>query len=310
MFKNINPETRKGWRATRVKLEKQVVENRIRSSMFGYKKWPKATYLHAIKSIVRFFGLYPRGMQNARNFKITKADFNFPDLPSSFEGYTILHLSDLHIGEFDDLPAMIGEKFSELNPDLVVMTGDFQTFATPSEKQTADLISLLAAKIDSQDGWLAVLGNHDSHEMLDALEAINVRVLANETVGIFRGADQLLFVGADDVFAFYTPDAIEALQNNHQGFRIALVHTVDLASVAAKSGYSLYLSGHTHGGQMCLPGGQALLTGLDSHRQLASGQWKLDALQGYTSRGLGHGVVPLRFNCPGEATLIRLKTTT
>jgi hypothetical protein len=238
---------------------------------------------------------------------VTAVDFIFPDLPSEFDGYSILHLSDLHIGKSDDLLMVIGEKLSMLSPDLVVVTGDFQTFGNPPGKKAAEIVTHLVSNISSNDGWIAVLGNHDTHDMLDALEAVDVRVLANESVVISRGDDALRFVGTDDVHAFYSPDAVTALEDHQEGFRIALIHTVDLATVASRLGYNLYLSGHTHGGQICLPGGRPVLTALDTHRHLASGRWRLNGMQGYTSRGLGYGLSPpLRFNCPGEATVVRL----
>ncbi len=252
-------------------------------------------------------GLHSRGRRNARRFRIPFVNFSFPDLPSAFDGYKILHLSDIHVGEIDDLPGMIGDKLSGLDPDLVVITGDCQTNGKPSAIEAAEKVAHLVSNIKSRDGWLAVLGNHDNYGMLDALEAIDVRVLANESVVITRGEETLHFVGTDDVNCFYSPDAAQVFEDNQEGFRIALIHTVDLASAAAQSGFSLYLSGHTHGGQICLPGGRPLLTGLDSHRHLASGRWKLNGMQGYTSRGLGHGLVPVRFNCPGEVTMIELK---
>lgn len=306
MFDSIDPKARMLWRASRIHIENQITENRKRSSVFGYRTWLRPYFFHVINFIVRLSGLRSRGKRNARDFCVPSVDFSFPDLPSAFDGYEILHLSDLHIGDIDNLSGMIGERFSAINPDLVVITGDFQTHGAPSAKKTADLMSHLILNIKSRDGWVAVLGNHDRHDMLDALEAIDVRVLANESVVIYRGKNKLRLVGIDDVHAFYSPDAITAMENHQESFRIILVHTVDLATVAARLGYSLYLSGHTHGGQICLPNGRALLTALDSHRDLATGSWKLNGMHGYTSRGLGHGTVPFRFNCPGEATLIRL----
>ena len=91
------------------------------------------------------------------------------------------------------------------------------------------------------------------------------------------------------------------LPSAFDGYKIM---TVDLATLAADLGYNLYLSGHTHGGQVCLLGGRPVLTALDSHRHLASGRWKVRNMLGYTSRGLGYGFAPYRFNCPPEVTVI------
>lgn len=306
MFINIDPQARRRWRDSRARIENQNLENNTRRSISGDRACTSHSVFHAVNFLVRLSGLYARGRRNARTYCVTAVDFAFPDLPTAFDDYRILHLSDLHIGQNDDMLRMVGEKFSALGPDLVVVTGDFQTFGNPPGKKAAELVAHLVSNIDSRDGWIAVLGNHDTHDMLDALEAIDVRVLANESVVVSRGQDTLRFVGTDDVHAFYSPDAVTALESHQEDFRVALIHTVDLATVASGLGYSLYLSGHTHGGQICLPGGRPVLTALDSHRHLASGRWGLDGMQGYTNRGLGYGLSPLRFNCPGEATLIRL----
>ena len=306
MFLNIDRQARMRWRKSRIQLEKKLVEGKKRTSVFGAKAEPANTITHAVNFAVFLMGLSARGKRNTYDFSINNVDFSFSDLPPAFDGYKVLHLSDLHIGHIDDLPGMIGDKLLTLNPDLVVMTGDFQTNGTPSVSETAELVSYLVSSVKSRDGWIAVLGNHDRHNMLDALEAIGVRVLANESVSISRGKDVLQLVGTDDVHAFYSSDAVTSLESHQEGFRIALIHTVDLATVAAESGFSLYLSGHTHGGQICLPGGRPLITALDSHRHLASGKWEFKGMQGYTNRGLGHGLTPIRFNCSGEATLIRL----
>ena len=123
---------------------------------------------------------------------------------------------------------------------------------------------------------------------------------------ISRNEAALHVIGIDDVHAFYTPEALDVLEKHRENFRISLVNTVDLATMAADLGYSLYLSGHTHGGQVCLPGGWPIFPALDSHQHLASGRWNVENMQGYTSRGLGYGFNPYRFNCPAEVTVIRL----
>lgn len=307
MFSNIDTGARIRWRASRAQLETRIVKAKTRSTVFGALSAPKLFYTKAVDFIIRLSGLHGRGKRNARVLSLSEVEFYFPDLPESFDGYTILHLSDIHIGHLQDPPEKIAETLSGLDPDLVVMTGDFQTLGVPSGKQAANMMGSLISGIRSRDGWLAVLGNHDTHDMLDALEEMNVRGLANESVVISRNDEELHIVGTDDVHSFYTPEAINALERHRDNFRIALVHTVDLVTIAANSGYSLYLSGHTHGGQICLPGGRPVFTALDSHHHLASGRWKHNSMHGYTSRGLGHGIVPVRFNCPGEIALIRLR---
>jgi uncharacterized protein len=306
MFSNIDPLARERWLEFRLLLEKKLDETKKRTSAIGDQSACKNNFGRLAKIVTRLLGLSTIGKRNAFNFEITNMDFHFPDLPPIFDGYRILQLSDLHVGNIEDFYGMIGNRLASLDPDLVVMTGDYQTFGTPTASKTTDLIRHLMSELNSRDGWLAVLGNHDRHDMLEALESIDVRVLVNETVSVFREEIPLQFVGTDDVHSFYSADAIKALKSGYEGFRIALIHTPELATEAVDSGINLYLTGHTHGGQICLPGGRPVLTGLDSHHHLASGKWELESMKGYTNRGLGYGLPPIRFNCPGEVSLIRL----
>jgi hypothetical protein len=96
--------------------------------------------------------------------------------------------------------------------------------------------------------------------------------------------------------------------DDHAGeFRIALVHSAEVADYAHEAGYALYLCGHTHGGQICLPGGRPLVTHLKRCRHAARGLWREGSMAGYTSCGLGVSGPPIRFNCRGEAALITLR---
>jgi predicted MPP superfamily phosphohydrolase len=88
---------------------------------------------------------------------------------------------------------------------------------------------------------------------------------------------------------------------------ILLSHTPETYRRAAHAGFDLVLCGHTHGGQICLPGGVPVLTEADSPRRLARGAWRYHDLQGYTSAGAGSCIVDVRLNCPPEVTLHRLR---
>jgi len=307
MHKKIDPQARRLWREARSGIESRLENERRRSTVHGERVQSSRLPFKIFHSLLRLSGLYPAGERNARAFQLREVNFTFPDLPPAFDGYAILHLTDLHVGQPVGLLEAAAKAFSTLEPDIVVMTGDYQTRGTPRAAIAAREISALVSAIGSIDGWLAILGNHDRNDMVDALEDLGVRMLINESVEISRDDERIRFVGLDDVHTFFTSDAPASLDKYRDGFRIALVHSTDLASHAADAGYQLYLSGHSHGGQVCLPGGRPLMTGLDSHRHLASGQWRHQHMQGYTNRGLGAQFPPVRFNCPGEAVMIRLK---
>jgi len=307
VHKKIDITARQVWHEARSRLETAQAEKHGRSSVRGSKKRNSKLPYHAFHTLLRLTGLYGVGVRNAHATRFREIEFAFADLPPAFDGYTILHLTDIHVGQPPGLLDTVTKEFAKLKPDLVVMTGDYQTGGTPNALITGREIQRLITAIDSTDGCLAIMGNHDRSDLVPVLEDLGIRMLINESAEVRRAGDSLQFVGVDDVHSFFTSDAPACLDKYRDGFRIALVHSVDLASQAANAGYRLYLSGHSHGGQVCLPGGRPLITSLDSHRHLAAGQWQLQNMLGYTNRGLGAQFPPVRFNCPGEAVMIRLK---
>src|SRR5580704_3178088 len=153
----------------------------------------------------------------------------------------------------------------------------------------------------------AVLGNHDPSDMAEALEAAGFEVLINRSATIERQGERIVLIGLDDVHHFYTDAASAALLGGGTDFRIALVHSAEIADHASAAGIDLYLCGHTHGGQICLPGSRPLVTHLRRCRHAARGLWREGELTGYTSSGLGASGPLLRFNCPPEIGIITLR---
>ncbi|MFI5361900.1 MAG: metallophosphoesterase [Elusimicrobiota bacterium] len=254
-----------------------------------------------------FLGLRRRALENTMAVEINQVDLAVSGLPPAFEGYRILHLTDIHVDQVPGLMERAAERLRGASADLVVLTGDIQTFGGPSAVRAADVVNSLVSSIKARDGAVGVLGNHDGHGLVDALEERGIRMLINESVEMERSGAVLHIAGLDDVHSFYSVEAENALAaRNADACSIALVHTPEIADLAAAAGYSLYLSGHTHGGQICLPGGRPLITMLDRHRRLAAGTWRWGSMTGYTSRGVG-AITPARFNCPPEIALLRLR---
>lgn len=294
------------WRRARLALERDVGRGIVHTPQGPRRRPASDAVLHAVEAGFHASGLAPALARRAGRFRIEEQVFAFPDLPAGFDDYTILHLSDLHV---DSVPGQMEEAGFALAGhavDLVALTGDYQNQGAPSAGRAGTAIGALLAPLSPRDGVVAVLGNHDRHTMAEALEAEGIRVLLNETVAVARGGSVLSLVGTDDPHIFYTPAAARALAAPAPGFSVALVHTPELADLAAGAGHRLYLCGHTHGGQVCLPGGRPMVTALFSHRELARGRWRRGAMHGYTSRGLGCGQMPMRIQAPAEATLIRL----
>lgn len=249
-----------------------------------------------------------RGYRNAHT--IVRRDYvlECPDLPAAFDGYRILHLTDLHIDATPDLAQAIGDAVSGIDVDLCVMTGDYRLADDGPHDQIVAPMSDMLARIKPEDGTYAVLGNHDDHAMADTFEAqLNVGVLINESVDVHRCGQTITLTGIDDVNRFYTTDARDALENKVDGFGVALAHSPEMAHEAANGGHDLYLCGHTHGGQIALPGGQPVITHLCRNKDLARGAWQVGQMSGYTNAGAGFSGLPIRFNTRGEVAVFTLK---
>ncbi|MDO8607925.1 MAG: metallophosphoesterase [Phaeospirillum sp.] len=303
----IDREHRQAWLKRRLQLEALLKTKQVRHTPQGTR--PESS-LGKMLSIVDWVferaGPTARGRGNARSLHLTEQEFRFADLPPAFDGYTILFMSDFHVGELPENLHRGQALVSGLRYDMAVLGGDYQTDGQPSSAKVTELLAPLLAELRPPDGVFGILGNHDSHKMVEPLEALGLRLLLNESVEIVRGDQSIHLVGCDDVHIFYDHAARQALRQGG-GFRVAVVHSPEFAQEAADSGCALYLAGHTHGGQICLPGGRPVITSLDRNHRLARGAWRLRGMQGYTSTGFGSGVPTMRFNCPPEVTLITLR---
>jgi predicted MPP superfamily phosphohydrolase len=193
-----------------------------------------------------------------------------------------------------------------LQYDLCVLTGDFRfrTFGpyTPAIDALAQLRPHFRRPI------YAVLGNHDTIRMVPRMEALGIRVLVNESVRIERRNNSLYLAGIDDAHYFRTHNLHRAAQDiPDDTCGVLLSHTPEPYRQAAHAGFSLMLCGHTHGGQICLPGGVPIITDSDAPRAYARGPWRFRSMIGYTSVGCGSSIVDVRLNCLPEVTLHRLR---
>jgi hypothetical protein len=151
------------------------------------------------------------------------------------------------------------------------------------------------------------LGNHDFIEMVSALEAIGIKILLNESISIERGGDIFVLTGVDDPHFYEVDNLQKALQDvpNNQT-KVLLAHSPEIIKIASDFGIDYYISGHTHGGQLCLPGGIPILSNTRCKRKYLSGSWQYEQMLGYTSRGTGSSCLPVRVYCPPEITLHKL----
>jgi predicted MPP superfamily phosphohydrolase len=258
-----------------------------------------------IKNCLRLAGLYRRGRRNSLDIRVRRNDVALEGLPPAFDGYTILHISDPHVDMSEDITRALIERVRAVSYDLCVLTGDYR--ARTYGPWAATLEWLRQVRLHLKDPVYGVLGNHDTLRMVPDMEAMGIRMLLNEWVTIERAGAAIYLAGIDDAH-YYRVDNLEKAADDipSEAVSILLSHTPETYRHAAHSDFSLMLCGHTHGGQICLPGGLPLMTDADCPRQLVSGPWTYHGLRGYTSVGAGSSVVPVRFNCPPEITLHHL----
>jgi hypothetical protein len=237
-----------------------------------------------------------------------------PKLPRAFDRLKLAQLSDIHhspfLSEAEILQAV--QYTNSLQPDLIALTGDYISHSPDYISGVARTLGALRAPL----GVYAVLGNHDhwtdGDKMAEALRAHDITVLINEHTTIRRDTAEFKLLGIDDITVKRDDlNAALAGTSEHET-RILLSHNPAIIREAARVKIDLVLSGHTHGGQI----NWRLLTGRPERRRwlqrrsrrLLRGYATVDDTQIYVNRGLGTVVVPLRYGCPPEITLLELQS--
>ena len=250
-------------------------------------------------------GLYGRGNRNTELIQVRHNRMDVEGLPDEFEGYSILQISDLHVELNPGAMRRLLEILPELAYDICVLTGDFRakTFG-PFDGALEGLARVVECLRRPVYG---VLGNHDTIRMLPAIEAMGVRMLLNESEAVVRGDQRVHLAGVDDAHYYRADDLVKARRGIPKDeVSILLSHTPEIYREADQAGFDVMLSGHTHGGQICLPGGIPLTLDASLPRRLGAGAWHYGRLAGYTSVGVGTSIVAVRFNCLPEVTLHHL----
>jgi len=247
-------------------------------------------------------GLLRRARANSRTLTTANNVFVLPDLPEAFEGLRILHLTDLHVDmDEQNLQAVI-RQIQPLDYDLCVLTGDYRQRTWGPIDNALDGMARLRKAIHGEA--YAVLGNHDSVRMVPAMEDMGYKLLMNEMVPLQRKQQKLYLAGVDDAHYYKAHNLHRAGDDIPTGgVSLLLSHTPEIWREAAHAGYDIFLCGHTHGGQLCLPGGIPLTLDSDCPRRLGRGPWRVNGMQGYTSPGAGTSVLNVRLNCPPEVTI-------
>ncbi|KAA6183170.1 metallophosphoesterase [Thiohalocapsa marina] len=256
----------------------------------------------------RLLGIHGWGHRNFRDIRLVENPVRHPRMPAALDGFRLLQLSDLHLDLDPTLLDAIRERIRGLDYDLVVLTGDFRNTTDadhgPSVSHTLALLELFDRPV------YGILGNHDFIEIVPPLERAGLRFLLNESVAIEHQGARFYLAGIDDPHFYRTHDLAgvrDAIPE--EAFAVLLSHSPEIYRDASDYGFELMLSGHTHGGQICLPGGHALIKVCDVPREILAGAWQYRDLVGYTSVGTGSCGVPLRYFCPPEITLHRFEAS-
>jgi hypothetical protein len=259
-----------------------------------------------IRNALRLTGLYWRGVRNAERLRVVHNEIKSPELPSGFDGLTILHISDMHVDMNDTAMSNLIGLLGGLQYDFSVLTGDFRAKTFGSFDET--LSGLARIRQHLVGPVYGVLGNHDTIQMVPGMEAMGIRMLLNECEVLERGDQRLYLAGIDDAH-YYRVDNIEKAGSDipDGAYSILLSHTPEIYRQAAHAEFNLLLSGHTHGGQICLPGSIPITLDSALPRRLGRGAWRFHGMDGYTSVGAGSCIVAVRLNCPPEITLHHLR---
>jgi len=246
-----------------------------------------------------------------RSLTVAEADIPVVNLPAAFDGTTLLFLSDVHAGPFlsEGALARAFARLATLNADVVIHGGDIATSNVRELGPHAAAVSKLTAPL----GVFAVFGNHDHYTGdLAGVErffaSCGVRVLNNDATALARGGAHVALAGIDD-WNIGRPDLGAALERSTRvapGAPVVLIsHNPDALFEAAERGVALTLSGHTHGGQVRIPGRPVLVR--MSRYRLDEERFVHGAAHLVVSRGLGVSGIPLRVACAPEAVLVTLR---
>ena len=295
---------------TAINRMREFVRCRVRSPwmvpIVNYKE--SLLYGLLVIWVLRLLGLLDHCRKQALDVHLRHETLAFDDLPEGFDGYRILFMTDMHLDGCPGLTDVLGGIAKQADADLCLLGGDYRYgTAGPIEPSMGELSRLLGA-VNVCDGVVGVLGNHDCPEMVDYMAELGVRVLMNEAVAVRRDGETLWIAGVDDPRYFRAARPTKAMaQVPLGGFCIFLAHAPEVYDQAARLGARLYLCGHTHGGQIGLPGMEAPFTHSKAPRRVCKGHWREGVMQGFTSVGAGVSGAPVRLGTKGEMLLLTLR---
>lgn len=230
-------------------------------------------------------------------------------LPQELDGLRIVHLSDIHHSPFtgsEQIERAI-ETANSLEPDIIALTGDYVSHDAAYAVPCAEMLGRLRAR----HGVYAVLGNHDHWTdaalITDLFRAEGIKVLVNEGMRFESRGASFWLAGVDDTMVGMEDLPLSLAGSSEAEMKLLLAHNPVILRRAARAGVDLVLSGHTHGGQVAWRSEKSASG--RPRRRILKGLGRRGNTQIYVTRGLGTVVLPIRYGCPPEVTLLELRCT-
>lgn len=269
-----------------------------------------SSYVASDKPLRKLAGDLSKRAQSALNeantLTLERIEITLDRLPKKLDGLKCVHLSDIHHSPLTDLKHIErAVKFANrLRPDIVLLTGDYVSHESDYIAPVAETL----AKLRSPMGTFACLGNHDHWTdaglVTELFRGEGITMLVNEGLRIGSNGASFWLAGVDDHMVGQT-DVVAALKGSFPDeVKILLAHNPVIFRQAAKKRVDLTLSGHTHGGQIKLRDNEKRII---RRRKLSSGLHERDSSQIYITRGIGTVVLPVRYQCPPEISLLTLR---
>jgi uncharacterized protein len=231
-------------------------------------------------------------------------------LPKAFDGFRVVQLSDIHHGPFSSREQIESavDTANRLQPDIIALTGDYISKERHYAAPCAEMMGRLKAKY----GVYAVLGNHDHWTdaalLTDLFRAEGITVLINEGMHFEKNGASIWVAGVDDTMVGLEDLPLALAGARDDEMKLLLAHNPIILRRAARASVDLVLSGHTHGGQVAIKGEVNGSTVRGARKRLLKGLGRLSNTQIYVNRGLGTVVLPVRYGCPPEISLLELRT--
>ncbi len=245
-------------------------------------------------------------MDEANSLSLERVEIRLKRLPPKLDGFKIIHLSDTHHSPLTGLEHIErAVKISNrLRPDIVMLTGDYVSH----ESEYVAPVAAALAKLKAKHGVHACLGNHDHWTDADLVTELfrgeGINVLINQGFRLVTRRGSFWVAGVDDHMVGKTDVPLSLRGSFPDEMKLLLAHNPIIFREAARYGVDLTLSGHTHGGQIRVRNTEKNII----PRRRKAGLHARRNSQVYITRGIGTVVVPMRYQCPPEISLLELRS--